>query len=242
MDNDLNTTDAPTQRILIIVETIARFGPITLAQLTERLQFSRGAIWRAVSTLRAQGWVRMRLGDSAYELRSGFIGQFSNAHHALPELDLLEPLMLQAAKAGPVYVDLCHFPQTGLCKILETTRKTAPVGHLSLCDDDLALAAQLHMEPKELVTHLRAYLDLASDDERRIITSGEHGRQLARLGDEGAVWLDDGTAVSFPIQGHIGFALRVELWRTTRADTEVFARYMTALIAGVNPPMAPDTM
>lgn len=237
MDNDLNTTDAPTQRILIIAETIARYGPITLAQLTERVQFSRGAIWRAVSTMRAQGWVRMRLGDNAYEMRSGFIGQISKAHHALPEMDMLEPLMAQAAKAGAVYVDLCHFPQQGQCKIIETTRKQMPSGLLSLCDDDLAIAAQLLMTPKDLVTHLRSYITFASEEERRTITSGEHGRHLARLRDGGAVWLDDRTAVSFPIKGFIGFALRVELWRTTRADVQAFGSHMTLLMAASSPPV-----
>lgn len=231
MDNDLNTTDAPTQRILIIAETIARYGPITLAQLTERLQFSRGAIWRAVSTMRAQGWVRMRLGDNAYELRSGFLNLFSNAHHALPQMDLLEPLMVQAAKAGPVFVDLGHFTQAGMCKVIETTRKTLPLGNLSLCDDDLAIAAQLQMTPKDLVTHLRTYITFATEDERRIITSGEHGRHLARLRDKGVVWLDDRTSVAFPIPGHIGFALRAELWRTTRADVDFFVSHLSALIA-----------
>lgn len=239
MDNDLNTTDAPTQRILIIAETIARYGPITLAQLTERVQFSRGAIWRAVSTMRAQGWVRMRLGDNAYEMRSGFIGLMSGAHHALAEMDHLEPLMTQAAKAGAVYVDLCHFPQLGQCKIIETTRKQMPNGLLSLCDDDLAIAAQLQMTPKDLVTHLRSFIIFASEEERRIITSGEHGRHLARLRDQGAVWLDDGTAVAFPIKGCVGFAMRVELWRTTRADVQAFGRHMTQLMAAPHVPADP---
>ncbi len=241
MDNDLNTTDAPTQRILIIAETIARHGPITLAQLTERVQFSRGAIWRAVSTMRAQGWVRMRLGDNAYEMRSAFIGLMSGAHYAMPQMQLLEPLMLQAAKAGAVYVDLCHFPEMGLCKILETTRKHMPSGALSLCDDDLAIAAQLRMTPKDLVTHLRTYITFASEEERRIITSGEHGRHLARLRDAGAVWLDDRTAVAFPITGHPGFALRVELWRTTRADITIFASHMAQIMAAQTLPAASQT-
>lgn len=236
MDNDLNTTDAPTQRILIIAETIARYGPITLGQLTERLQFSRGAIWRAVSTMRAQGWVRMRLGDNAYEMRRGFLDRLSQARPSLPEIDYFESLMLHAAKAGAVYVDLCNFSQTGLCKIVETTRKQMPNGNLSLCDDDLAIAAQLQMTPKDLVTHLRSYIVVASDEERRIITSGEHGRHLARLRDKGAVWLDDRTSVAFPIKGHIGFALRAELWRTTRADVDFFVRHMTELIIAQAPP------
>lgn len=231
MDNDLNTTDAPTQRILIIAETIARYGPITLAQLTERVQFSRGAIWRAVSTMRAQGWVRMRLGDNAYELRSGFIDLLSQARPSLPEMDHFESLMLHAGKAGAVYVDLCQFYQSGLCKIIESTRKQLPPGNLSLCDDDLAIAAQLQMTPKDLVTHLRSYITFASDEERRTITSGEHGRHLARLRDNGVVWLDDRTSVAFPIKGHIGFALRAELWRTTRADVEVFVSHMTDMIS-----------
>ncbi len=230
MYNDLNTTDAPTQRILIIAETIARYGPMTLAQLTERLQFSRGAIWRAVNTMRNQGWVRMRMGDNAYEMRSGFAKMFSQCHHALVEIDAIEPLMAEVAKAGPVYVDLCSFSQLGQCKIIETTRKQVPTASLSLCDDDLAVAAQLQMAPKDLVTHLRAYIAVANDEERRVITSGEHGRNLARLRDTPIVWVDDQTSVAFPVQGQIGFALRAELWRTTHAEVDAFVAFMTGLI------------
>jgi hypothetical protein len=230
MYNDLNTTDAPTQRILIIAETIARYGPITLAQLTERLQFSRGAIWRAVNTMRNQGWVRMRLGDNAYEMRSAFANMFAQCHHALAEIEMIEPLMTEMAKAGAVYVDLCHFTQLGECRVIETNRKELPTAALSLCDDDLAVAAQLQMPPKDLVAHLRAFITVANDEERRLVTSGEHGRHLARLRDTPVVWLDDQSAVSFPVQGHIGFALRAELWRTTKAEIAAFSAYMSNLI------------
>ena len=230
MYNDLNTTDAPTQRILIIAETIARYGPITLAQLTDRLQFSRGAIWRAVSTMRNQGWVRMRLGDNAYEMRSSFANMFAQSHHALAEIDTIEPLMTEVAKAGAVYVDLCHFTQLGQCKVIETSRKQLPTAPLSLCNDDLAVAAQLQMPPKDLVAHLRAYITLANDEERRLITSGEHGRHLARLRETPVVWLDDQSAVAFPVQGHVGFALRAELWRTTKAEIAAFAAHMNNVI------------
>lgn len=235
MDNDLNSTDAPTQRILIIAETIARFGPITLAQLTERLQFSRGAIWRAVHTMRAQGWVRMRQGDSAFELRAGFADLIGQGHRSDPQVERIDPLIQRIADIGAVYVDLCQFTQTGRCLIVETTRKQRPRAALSLCDDDLAIAAQLAMTPKDLVTHLRVYLETAGDEERRIITSGEHGRLLARLRDQGAIWMDDNSAVAFPVPGHIGFALRAELWRRTRSDIAAFVQTMTALITAESP-------
>ena len=83
-------------------------------------------------SMRAQGWVRMRLGDNAYELRSGFIDQLSKARPSLPEIDHFESLMLHAANAAAVYVDLCHFYQSGLRKIIETTRKQLPYRCLNL--------------------------------------------------------------------------------------------------------------
>lgn len=226
MDHHESVTDAPTQRILIIAETIARHGPITLAQLVDQLQFSRGAIWRAINTMRDMGWVRMRMGDNAYEIRKTMVDLFMHGHQSLAEVEEMSPLIAQVMAAGPAHIDLGRFTETGVFRIVETTRKPAPTAALSLCDDDLAIAAQLALTPQILVGHLRAFMAVARDDQRRMITSGEHGRMLAGLRDNRIIWHDDGTSVAFPLAAYPGFALRAELWRVTKADVALFSARM----------------
>lgn len=239
MDQHDSATDAPTQRILIIAETIARHGPITLAQLTDQLQFSRGAIWRAIDTMRAMGWVRMRLGDNAYEIRSALADLFQHGHQSRPEIDLMAPMIARVIAAGPVHVDIGHFTETGVFRVVETTRKPAPTAPLSLCDDDLAIAAQLALSPQILVGHLRAFMTTARDDERRTITSGEHGRLLASLRDARVIWQDDGSTVAFPLAQYPGFALRAELWRTLKSDISLFFTRMRPILGLAAQPLLP---
>ncbi len=226
MEPQDTATDAPTQRILIIAEAISRHGPITLAQLTDRLQISRGAIWRALDTLRTMGWVRMRLGDNAYEIRSTMIDSFQHGHKSLPVIEQIAPLIARVLDVGPVHVDIGCFTESGVFQIVESTRKVLPIAPLALCSDELALAVQLSLSPQILVGHLRTYMTIAPSEERRIITSGTHSRHLASLRDGRIVWQHDRLALSFPLADYIGFGLRAELWRTGKADIEQFTARM----------------
>jgi hypothetical protein len=225
---DASAPDAPTQRILIVAETISQFGPITLPELTERLGFSRGAIWRAIDTLRARGWVRMRAGDSAYEMEFSKTRALANGHASNPALAPLLPLFAQLASLGPVHVDIGQFVDTGVFRIVESTRKAAYSGApLSLVDDDLAIAAQLPLSPQVLVGHLRSYIVDATEEERRVVTSGVHGRVIARLREVGHIWMEDRSAISIALPQALGLAVRCELWRHSKADT-------ARLQAGIN--------
>jgi hypothetical protein len=226
--------DAPTQRILTVIEMIAMRGPITLPELCAALPLiSRAAVWRAVDTLRAQGWVRMRAGDNAYEMRREMADRLARGHHSMPEVEAIAPIRDRIGAMGPVHVELGGFVDTGVFKVLESTRKShyrMPQDQPSLVDDDLAIAAQLTVPPPNLVLHLRAYLIKARNDERQIITSGEHGRAIAKLRDVGYLWLDDRSAISISLPEFRGFALRAELWRVTNSDLARFSAQMTAFL------------
>lgn len=211
--------DAPTQRILVVAETIAQFGPITLPELNLRLGFSRGAIWRAIDTLRARGWVRMRGGDNAYEMVYNKVQFFATNHQSNPVLTRLLPAFDQLAALGPVHVDIGQFVQTGVFRVIESTRKAAySAPPLSLVDDDLAIAAQLGLSPQILVGHLRSYIVDATEDERRLVTSGAHGRMIARQREGGMLWHPDRSAVAFCVRSEPGTAIRAEIWRITKSD------------------------
>lgn len=226
--------DAPTQRILSVVEAISTRGPITLVGLCAILPISRAAIWRALDTLRVMGWIRMRAGDHAFEMRSDMLARLHSGHCSNPAVEAIAPIFDQLANFGPVHVDLGGFADTGVFHILESTRKQfydAPSAALSLVDEDVAIAAQLTVPPPNLVLHLRAFMVKAQDEERRAITSGEHGRFIARMREEGYFWAPDHSSVAISMAEFPGFALRVELWRVSRATIRTFTQRIEEFMA-----------
>jgi len=210
--------DKPALRLLEVAEAVARRGPSTLADLVADLGLPRGAVWRALNMLRRKGWVRMRAGDSAFELCSPVVDLFANAPHQSDEVSEALPLFDMLVAWGPLHVDLGGFVGRGAFRVIESTRRDGySAGMLSLTDDDLALAALIGCPPDVVSRHLASFQDRATGDERQVIASGDHIRHLRRLRAAGAVWQEDGTTVSFPIAGLPGFALRAELWRVSRA-------------------------
>lgn len=226
-------SDAPTQRILSVIEVISAQGPITLQGICAALPISRAAIWRALDTLRATGWVRMRAGDSAFELRHEVIDRLQKGHRSLPEVDLIAPLFDELAGLAPVHIDLGGFTAKGVFRILESSRKSldASAGPLSLVDDPLAIAAQLTLAPDSLLVHLRAHMVDARNEDRRILTSGEHGRRIAALREVGHIWADDRSQVSLSLAEFPGFALRVDSRRQGRADIAKFSKAIAGFMA-----------
>ena len=227
-------SDAPTQRILSVIEVISAQGPITLQGICAALPISRAAIWRALDTLRATGWVRMRAGDSAFELRCEVIDRLQKGHRSLPEVDLITPIMDQLAKLAPVHVDLGGFAAKGVFRILESNRKSqgaVPATPLSLVSDPLAIAAQLTLPPDSLLGHLRAYMVDASAEDRRILTTGTHGRRIAELRQTGHIWADDRSHLALSLPEFPGFALRVVSRRQGRADIAQFTQNMAEFMA-----------
>lgn len=213
--------DKPALRLLEVAEAVARRGPSTLAELVADLGLPRGAVWRALNMLRRKGWVRMRAGDSAFELCAPVVDLFASAPHQSDEVSDAMPLFDMLVAWGPVHVDLGGFVGRGAFRVIESTRRDGyGGGFLSLTDDDLALAAQIACPPDVVARHLASFQERATGDERQVIASGDHIRHLRRLRAAGAVWAEDGTMVSFPIAGLPGFALRAELWRVSRSRTE----------------------
>jgi len=209
--------DTPSLRLLEVVEALARCGPLTLAALVAELGLPRGAVFRALCSLRRKHWVRMRHGDRAFVLRAPMVGLLRQAPHSAAEVEAALPLFERLAAVGPVHVDLGLFTGAGEVRVVETTRKAGYGGAcLSLTDDDLALVAQLQLPPGELVRHLTVYLDRATAEERRIIASGDHARHLKALRLRRVLFHEDGTAVALAPPGLTGVGLRAELWRPSR--------------------------
>jgi DNA-binding IclR family transcriptional regulator len=226
------TPERTTQRVLDVLDGVCRFGPITLSDLVSRLDIPRGAVWRSLDALRQKGWVRMRHGDRAFELCPSVPGLFGQAQAARPEVEALMPIFTRLAESGPVHVDLGLFTARGAFRLVETTRKQGYSGQsLSLTDDDIALAAQLHLPPTDLVRHLTTFVEQAGAEERQVISSGEHARTLRRLRPQGVVWQEDGSSAAFGRRGWPGVALRVELWRYSRLRAAELRDLVTKIVA-----------
>ncbi|MEY4985099.1 MAG: Sugar-specific transcriptional regulator TrmB [Pseudomonadota bacterium] len=210
--------DRHAMRLLDVLEAVCRHGPAPLADLVRRTGLPRGAVWRALDVLRDKGWVRMRHGDKAFVLRAPVPALFSGATMIPPEVEAAMPLFERLVEGGPVHVDLGLFVASGEFRIVETTRKDG-YGRppLSLTDDDVAIAAQVHLTPPAALKHLKSFMERATSEERQVIASGEHVRALRRLRESGALWHDDGSAVALAVAHLPGLALRVELWRVSQS-------------------------
>lgn len=227
-----DSSDSAALRLLEVLEGVCRFGPVTLSDLVARLDLPRGAVWRALAALRQKGWVRMRHGDKAFELNAPVSALFAHAHVSRPEVEALMPIFTRLAEFGPVHVDLGLFTARGEFRVVETTRKQGYANQtLSLTDEDIALAAQLHLAPADLVRHLTTFMERAAAEERQVISSGEHARTIRRLRQQGVVWQDDGSAAALGRRGWPGVALRVELWRYSRIRAEGLRELVTEIVA-----------
>lgn len=224
--------DSSALRLLEVLEAVCRLGPVTLSDLCARTAIPRGAVWRALASLRQKGWVRMRHGDKAYELCAPVSALFSQGHFARPQVESVMPVFTQLAESGPVHVDLGLFTSKGHFHIVETTRKDGYLPNaLSLTDEDIAIAAQLHLSPADLVRHLTVFMETAGTEERQVISSGDHARTIRRLRLDGVLWQDDGAAASFGLRAFPGLGLRVELWRMSKTKAQTLRDLVAAILS-----------
>lgn len=202
---DILDYNSPTLRLLLVVEAIGLHGPITLKHLADILPIHRSSIWRATNVLKARGWVRMRLGDHAFELTGRLDGLFKDFHFAASDIDGAAGLIDKIVHERSFHIEFCQFVAAGEFMMIESSyRSVAREGSRSLVLDSAALAAQLALTPDERHTHLEAYSRQSSQTERDIVASGEHYKTLRHYAHTGVVWGSDMLAVSLPWIGASG--------------------------------------
>lgn len=212
LDDPLRLTEAdqdcggsPAIRVLRVAEAIGLHGPITLNGLSELLPFHRSSIWRAASILKAQGWVRMRLGDHAFELTGRLDMRLADYHFAPMDVESADSLVETILKEDLFHAELCQFVAPGRFAMIESSCRSAErEGLRSLVWDTAALAAQLGMTASERERHLSAFCLRASQTEREIIKSGELCNMLKRSENDGIVWNPSEMAASLPWIGASG--------------------------------------
>lgn len=184
-------------RTLKIAEILARDGPLSLKDLSANLPFHRSSIWRALDILRQQGWVRTQLGGKLFEISNQFRNILVLNSHGTDNTEEIDPILSFILSHGLYHIDYGCFKEPGKFVLLESSRGTfSQKERMSLTDDNIAIAAQLHMSPHRLKEHLDAFIITASNDERLIVQSNGHIEMLKQYRSHNQVWDDEGTEVS----------------------------------------------
>ena len=178
--------EKPLERILIVVETVAEYGPITLAELTQHLPFSRASIWRILWVLRKRGWVKQKYDSGHHVICEAIVSQLKMAAWLTADVAKIDPLLNELISKridGVRAYDIQYgaFTSKGIFSILESTiKEKKPCDIISLVDNDLSLLAQMSMPEWLLSEHLLHYKKVTNESEVEIISSGRHIRNLKR--------------------------------------------------------------
>ena len=191
-----------TERVFQIFETIARLGPVSLADLTEAVDLPRSAVHRSVQTLQRRGWVRARLYDHCYELSSKFDMFMANCQAASAEVEAIAPLMADISSEG-YHVDFGMFTRPGYFETLETTdRNIAITTPHSLLNSLMVLVTLKNLPTSQQIRHIEAYLRYGSETEATAIKAGDASKALRNISTEGAK--DNFYAYVFPASFRTG--------------------------------------
>lgn len=229
-----------TPRLIVVFHAVVLYGPITLPQLTKELGIPRASIWRALDTLRQAGWIRMRLGDKAFEVSHDISKVLGNANVTLPGIAQIVNLVRPLSEGGNINVEIGMFTDLGRFEIVETSQKTGYTAPpLSLTDDLIAIAGQLALLPSTLLRHVSAFLEVSNPEERRVVTSGEHGEMLRDLKHQTVIWNGDNDTACLPMPcaTNTGLAVQLELKVKSKLkavafmeDVDILSRRMQAAI------------
>jgi biotin operon repressor len=223
---DADSLDKPTARVLRVIECLALAGPLTLDDLSQRLDVSKTAAWRLVAQLRDGGWVRLKQGNRLIELHHRIDEIFSRASFSDEEFfDLCERLPEVATDMG-VHVDFFTLANDGSVELTDTTRRWR--GDRSVLmealDEETLLVMRSAMTGSVLARHLAAWeLDEAA---RKPM-----GARTAITRFPTMLWSHEACTLSLGLRGSNGTpgALRISgrRRRLRRADARRLVRMLT---------------
>lgn len=169
-----------TERVFVIFETIARKGPVSLADLTDYVNLPRSAVHRAVQTLQKREWVRARLYDHCYELSSRFDMFMANCRAAHSEVEEITPI-LKTVSADGFFAEFGLFTRLGFFELLESTDKHNVLGEaVSLVQNPMPKAILRKLPTDQRVRHAQAHLNQCSREDEVAIKSGIFAKDLTK--------------------------------------------------------------
>lgn len=205
----------PTERILLTLEAVCITGPVTLTELVDKLPFSRAAIWRALNTLRARGWIKMRNGDNRFELTGTLKALVGEQGRFFPDETTIQSFISDVRKLLPVQVDVVGFQNDLEFSVFESSRADGYSHEFSVIDDGACLAAQCNMPVLKVEKLIVDYLKTCDASDREWITQGKHASAISSIKKQMVYWEYDFTCFSFPIDlpDLAGAAICIELTR-----------------------------
>lgn len=217
---------APTVRILRILDLLVLNGPMTLADLLEALPFSRASVWRALDTLRSEGWVRLRQNDGAYVLTEARRMRLSAAIGGAPEAEVFLTHWADWPAVRDTHFELSVVTPGGALETIETSAPgiSVPVTRRDL-QDDAMLVALMAMPRVDLVRHLNAVIEIATEADRRFIQSGALSARLQDMRLSGRVPTENGFLLPFAPPGLRACA--VHIW--SRSEKPVPEQHLADL-------------
>lgn len=106
-------------RIFEILENVAKFGPITLDQLTDRTGFSRSATFRGLKRLEEGGWVRLRLNGRQYVLTCRVEQKLNAKVEPKEEIERLTPIINQCIDLKSIRVRIFQQETTATVELVD---------------------------------------------------------------------------------------------------------------------------
>lgn len=202
--------DGPTLRVLIVLSTVSKHGPLTLAQITERAGFSRAAVWRALDVLRMQGWVRMRSGDNAFEVTAVHKAAIKHGHASYENAEDVGSMIQALAERFQVHVSFGGFLEDERFGLLESTNKQDYIdSDASLVNSTIILAAQLRLDVVKSIRYTRHYIEICSPSDRVFIERGYLAAKLRDFRTVGFILSKNYSELGFSLSlnGQLGFGL-----------------------------------
>lgn len=106
-------------RIFDLLENVARYGPITLDQLTEQTGISRSATFRGLKRLEEGGWIRLRLNGRQYVLTSRVEQKLNTKVEPKEEIEQLTPIISRSVDLRTVRVRIFQQETTATVELVD---------------------------------------------------------------------------------------------------------------------------
>lgn len=106
-------------RIFDLLENVARYGPVTLDQLTEKTGISRSATFRGLKRLEDGGWIRLRLNGRQYVLTSRVEQKLNTKVEPKEEIEQLTPIINRSINLKIVRVRIFQQETTATVELVD---------------------------------------------------------------------------------------------------------------------------
>lgn len=207
----------PASRLLRVVESIARNGPITYEALRKDVELSKTATWRMVLNLREAGWVRVSSGGQLLQLHPRLDELFATAWFEDREFGEILDRLCGAPDFQKLHVDLFVMGPDNEPLLIDSTRRlTVSASRTAEHRESVILAVQSAMTRIQLARHLTTVLEVATPQQAVDIHSGAVQRRIRKA--RGFIWSETDAALYVALRGKMGTPAALRIRPKVRKD------------------------